>query len=123
MAYEDKYKELEALAHSDDAEVKRKAENWLIGIGLQCTTGLKVSEFLLDLAVRNSKGEIDHNEVSRLINERYPDLPLRNNLGHHPLDGDYEVIPDDSPRIKDIEKNARCLRPGLYDKDITQDKK
>ena len=34
MAYEDKYEELEALAHSDDAEVKRKAENWLIGIGL-----------------------------------------------------------------------------------------
>ncbi len=120
MAYEDRYKELEALSHSDDAEVKRKAENWLIGIGLQGTAGLKVSEFLLDLAVRNSKGEIDHDEVSHLINKRYPDSPLRDSLGHHPLDGDYEVIPNDSPRIKEIEENARRLRPGLYEQDKTQ---
>lgn len=115
MAYEDKYKELEALTHSNDVEVTRKAENWLIGIGLQGTAGLKVSEFLLDLAIRNSKGEIDHEEVSRLINEHYPYSPLRDGLGHHPLDGDYEVIPDDSPRIKEMEKNARRLRPGLYE--------
>lgn len=120
MAYEDKYKELEALAHSADIEVKRKAENWLIGIGLQGTVGVRVSEFLLDLAVSNSKGDIDHNEVSRLINERYPDSPLRDSLGHHPLDGDYEVIPNDSPRIKEIEENARRLRPGLYEHDKTQ---
>ena len=115
MTYEDKYNELLALSHSEDMEVKRKAENWLIGIGLQGTAGLKVSEFLLDLAVRNSKGEIDHDEISRLINERYPDSPLRDSLGHHPLDGDYEVIPDDSPRIKEMEENARRLRPGLYE--------
>ena len=116
MAYEDKYNELLALSHSEDMEVKRKAENWLIGIGLQGTAGLKVSEFLLDLAVRNSKGEIDHDEVSRLINERYPDSPLRDSLGHHPLDGDYEVIPPNSPRNKEIEENYRRLRPGLYEK-------
>lgn len=77
---------------------------------------MKVSEFLLDLAVRNSKGEIDHDEVSRLINERYPDSPLRDSLGHHPLDGDYEVIPPNSPRNKEIEENDRRLRPGLYEK-------
>lgn len=115
MAYEDKYKALEALTHSNDVEVKRKAENWLIGIGLQGTAGLKVSEFLLDLAIRNSKGEIDHDEVSRLINEHYPDSHLRDSLGHHPLDGEYEVIPPDSPKIKEMEENARRLRPGLYE--------
>ena len=81
---------------------------------------MKVSEFLLDLAIRNSKGEIAHDKVGHLINERYPDLPLRNSLGHHPLDGDYEIIPADSPRNKEIEENARCLRPGLYEHDRTQ---
>lgn len=84
---------------------------------------MKVSEFLLDLTIRNSKGEIAHDKVSHLINERYPDLLLRDRIGHHLLDGDYEVIPPDSPKIKDIEENARRLRPGLYKKDITQDKK
>ena len=120
MAYEDKYEELEALADSNDAEVKQKAENWLIGIGLQGTTGLKVSEFLLDLAIRNSKGEIAHEKISHLINERYPDLSLLDRLGHHPLDGDYEIIPANSPRNKEIEENARRLRPGLYEHDRTQ---
>lgn len=115
MAYEDKYKELEALSHSDDAEIKQKAGNWLIGIGLQGSAGLNVSDFLLDLAIRNSKGEIDHYEVCRLINEHYPDSPLRDRLGHHPLDGDYEVIPPDSPKIKEIDEYNRKLRPGLYE--------
>lgn len=124
MAYEDKYKELEALSHSDDAEIKQKARNWIIGIGLQGSAGLKVSDFLLDLAIRNSKGEMTHDEVTRLINEHYPDSPLRDSLTHHPLDGDYEIIPSDSPKIKEIEECNRKLRPGLYEQiDKTKDGK
>lgn len=76
--------------------------------------GLRVSEFLLDLAIRNSKGEISDEEVSRLIKEHYPNSPLRDTLSHHPLDGGYEVIPSDSPKIKEIEEYNRKLRPELY---------
>ncbi len=114
MTYEDKYTELEKLSHSDVAEVRRKADSWLIGIGLQGTAGLRVSEFLLDLAIRNSKGEISNDEVSRLIKEHYSNLPLRDTLSHHPLDGGYDVIPPDSPKIKEIEEYNRKLRPELY---------
>lgn len=114
MTYEDKHKELEKLSHSDVAEVKRKADSWLIGIGLQGTAGLNVSEFLLDLAIRNSKGEISDEEVSRSIKEHYLNSPLRDKLAHHPLDGGYEVIPPDSPKIKEIEEYNRKLRPELY---------
>lgn len=114
MTYEDKHKELENLSHSDVGEVKRKADSWLIGIGLQGTVGLTVSEFLLDLAIRNSKGEISDDEVSRLIKEHYPNSPLRDTLSHHPLDGGNEVIPSDSPKKKEIEEYRRKLRPGLY---------
>lgn len=114
MAYEDRYKELTELSHSDVAEVRRKADSWLIGIGLQGTVGLRVSEFLLDLAIRNSKGEISDEEVSRLIKEHYPNSPLRDTLSHPPLDGGYEVIPSDSPKIKEIEEYNRKLRPELY---------
>lgn len=114
MTYEDKYKELEKLSHSDVADVRRKADSWLIGIGLQGTAGLRVSEFLLDLAIRNSKGEISNDEVSRLIKEHYPNSPLCDTLSHHPLDGGYEIIPPDSPKIKEIEEYSRKLRPGLY---------
>lgn len=114
MAYEDKYNELLALSNSDDAEAKRKARNWLLCIGLQGSAGLRVSEFLLDLAIRNSKGEISDDEVSRLIKEHYPNSPLRDTLSHHPLDGGYEIIPPDSPKIKEIEEYSRKLRPGLY---------
>jgi len=39
MGYGDKYNELEKLSHSDVADVRRKADSWLIGIGLQGTAG------------------------------------------------------------------------------------
>lgn len=116
MGYGDKYNELEKLSHSDVAEVRRKADSWLIGIGLQGTAGLRVSEFLLDLAIRNSKGEISDDDVSHLIKEHYPISPLRDTLSHHPLDGGYEIIPSDSPKIKEIEEYNRKLRPGLYER-------
>ena len=65
MTYEEKYKELVELSHSDNPEIKEKADAWLIGIGLQGAAELKVSAFLLDLAIRNVKGEITRDEVSQ----------------------------------------------------------
>lgn len=58
MTYEEKYHELKELSHSDNPEVKKAADAWLISIGLQATAQLKVSVFLLDLAIKNVKGEI-----------------------------------------------------------------
>ncbi|MBD5325774.1 MAG: hypothetical protein HDS04_03740, partial [Bacteroides sp.] len=65
MTYEEKYNELVELSHSENTEIKEKADAWLISIGLQVAAELKVSAFLLDLAIRNVKGEITRDEVSQ----------------------------------------------------------
>ena len=112
MTYGDKYQELVELSHSDNPEIKRKADNWLVSVGLQGAAELKVSVFLLDLAIKNVKGEISCDEVSQRLKEYYGD-----SLYEEPksgLDGGYEVIPSDSQKIKEIEEYNRNLRPALY---------
>lgn len=114
MAYEEKYKELVELSHSDDLEIKRKADAWLISIGLQGAAELKVSAFLLDLAIKNVKSEITSDEGSQLLEAHYANMPKTERKLSHGLDGDYEIIPPDSPKIKEIEEYNRKLRPALY---------
>ena len=114
MSYKEKYNELVELSHSENSEIKDKADAWLIGIGLQGAAELKVSAFLLDLAIKNIKGEITRDEVSQLLNAHYANTPKTETKRSHGLDGDYEIIPPDSPRIKEIEELSRKIRPGLY---------
>lgn len=112
MTYDEKYQELVELSHSDIPEIKEQADAWLVSIGLQDAAELKVSAFLLDLAIRNVKGEITREEVSRRLNEHYADIQKREPKSG--LDGGYEVVPPDSSRIKEIEEFNRKLRPALY---------
>ena len=102
------------LSHSENTEIKEKADAWLISIGQQGAAELKVSAFLFDLAIRNVKGEITHDEVRQLLNNHYANMPKNETKRSHRLDGDYEIIPPNSPRIKEIEKYNRKLRPVLY---------
>lgn len=64
MTYEEKYQELVELSHDDNPMIREQADAWLVSIGLQDAAELNVSVFLLDLAVRNVKGEITREEVS-----------------------------------------------------------
>ena len=114
MTYDEKFNELVELSHSENSEIKEKADAWLIGIGLQGAAELRVSVFLLDLAIRSVKGEITRDEVSQLLNAHYASIPMTETKCSHGLDGDYEIIPTDSPRIKEIEEYNRKLRLGLY---------
>ena len=114
MTYEEKYKELVELSHSENSEIKEKADAWLISIGLQGAAELNVSALLLDLAIRNVKGEITRDKVSQLLNAHYANMPKTDTKRSHGLDGDYEIIPPDSPTIKEIEEYNRKLRPALY---------
>lgn len=112
MTYGEKYQELVELSHCDNPEIRELADAWLVSIGLQDAAKLKVSTFLLDLAVRNVKGEITREEVSQRLRECYGD-----NLYDEPqkrLDGGYEILPPDSPKIKEFEEYNRKLRPALY---------
>ncbi len=52
-----------------DPEVRQRARNWSVAIGLQDVDHLSVSQFLIDTAKRNIRGEITQEEVERLIEE------------------------------------------------------
>lgn len=112
MTYEEKYRELKELSHSDNPKVKKDADAWLISIGLQTIAQMKVSVFLLDLAIKNVKGEISRDEVPRRINERSAGMPPAE--PRSALDSGYEIFPPDSPRLKEIEEYNRKLRLALY---------
>ena len=114
MDYSEKYQELVELSHSENTEIKEKADAWLLSIGLQGAARLRVSTFLLDLAIRNVKGEITRDEVSQSLNAHYANVPKDETKRSHGLDGDYEILPPDSPRIKEIEEYNRKLHPALY---------
>ena len=99
MTYEEKFKDLVELSHSENSEIKEKADAWLISIGLQGAAEMKVSAFMLDLAIRNVKGEITRDEVSQLLNAHYANMPKPETKRSHGMEGDYEIIPPDSSRI------------------------
>ena len=112
MTYKAKYQELVELSHSDNPMIREQADAWLVSIGLQDAAELKVSAYLLDLVICNVKGEISRDEVSQRLREHYGD-----NLydgSQNLLDGGYEILPPDSPKIKEIEDYNRKLRPALY---------
>ena len=75
---------------------------------MQGAAELKVSAFLLDLAIRNVKGEITHDEVNQRLKERYGATLLEEPRSG--LDGVYDIIPPDSPRIKEIEEHSGLER-------------
>ena len=52
-----------------DPEVRQRASNWSVAIGLQDVDHSSVSQFLIDTAKRNIRGEITQEEVARLIEE------------------------------------------------------
>lgn len=112
MTYEKKYQELVELSHSDNPAIRKLADVWLVSIGLQDAAKLKVSAFLLDLAIRTVKGEITRNEVSQRLCEHYGDKIYEEHKTG--IDESYEIIPPDSPKIGEIEEYNRKLRPALY---------
>ena len=54
-----------------EPQKKARAEAWRVAIGLQSVDGLKVSDYLLELARRNIEGEISMEEVDKLLDEYY----------------------------------------------------
>jgi hypothetical protein len=112
MTYGEKYQELVELSHSDNPEIRENADAWLVSIGLQDAAELKVSAFLVDLAVRNVNGEITREEVSQRLREHNGDTFY--DEPQNRLDGGYEILPPDSPKIEEIVEYNRKLRPALY---------
>ena len=111
MSYEDKYRELEQYCSATNTDVRKRAENWAVAIGLQNGCGTHVSEFLVGTAIRNIKGEISADVIHRLIEEHWANIPGDQK---RPYESSYENIPPYSPRVKKMEAYNRKFRPGLY---------
>ena len=74
----DNIRENEYKAHSFDEYIRQgepsqreAAYAWSTAFGLQAVDGLKVSDYLLELARRNIEGEISMEEVNKLLDEYY----------------------------------------------------
>ena len=52
-----------------DPEVRQRASDWSLAIGLQDVDQLSVSQVLIDTTIRNIRGEITQDEVAWLIEE------------------------------------------------------
>ena len=61
----------EEYINQDDPEKKKRAINWRAAIGLQVVDGLRVSDFLIEIARRNIEGEITIDEAQKLIEAHY----------------------------------------------------
>ena len=65
------YLNFDEYIRQGDPQKKERAEAWRVAIGLQAVDGLKVSDYLLELARRNIEGEISMEEVNKLLDEYY----------------------------------------------------
>lgn len=65
------YLNFDEYIRQGDPQKKERAEAWFVAIGLQAVDGLKVSDYLLELARRNIEGEITMEEVDKLLDEYY----------------------------------------------------
>ncbi|MGI6594496.1 MAG: Fic family protein [Christensenellales bacterium] len=67
----------EYLIHNEPNK-KEKSYSWYTAIGLQDVDGLKTSDYLKDIAIKNITGEISFDEATRLINSYYERKPDKN---------------------------------------------
>ena len=65
------YLNFDEYIRQGDPSQREAAYAWSTAIGLQAVDGLKVSDYLLELARRNIEGEISMEEVDKLLDEYY----------------------------------------------------
>lgn len=69
MDYKQWQQEVDYIKKTGTPEQKELCDNWGAGIGLQKVDNLSVSSYLLELSLRNIKGEIDFDEIEELLQE------------------------------------------------------
>ena len=61
----------EEYKNNPDPNVRERANNWAIAIGLQRVDGLQVSDFLIQVARQEIEGKVTMNEAPAMIDEHY----------------------------------------------------
>ena len=74
---QERYFNFDEYKKNGTPEQKKRAENWGIAIGLQAVDGLRVSDFLLELARKNIEGELTMEEVNEMLDKHYKELRER----------------------------------------------
>ena len=67
-----------------EPQKKERAEAWRVAIGLQAVDGLKVSNYLLELARINIEGEITMEEVNNRIRDTWRVYETYTKIDVHP---------------------------------------
>lgn len=110
----------EEYKKQSDPDIKNKAYMWSTAIGLQKVDGLKVSNYLLELARRNIEGEITIDEVQTLIEsyyENYQDIETINqDIENKNQDIGYKKLDIDIPKNAKLNRNTIENVKKLYDK-------
>ena len=101
----------EEYKNHPDKAVREKASNWSAAIGLQGVDGLRVADFLIQLARQQIEGEITMDEVTQKLNEHYRHRKLYSST--------YEIIPPNSEMIKRMKEENELRRPKMYEQDST----
>lgn len=63
--------DFESYIRGSEPDKKKKASAWKTAIGLQAVDGLQTSDYLKDTAVKHIEGDINIDEVKKLINSYY----------------------------------------------------
>lgn len=92
MAQENKYDEFEQYLRATEPGPKERAELWQTAIGLQKVDGLEVSDYLVETAKKHIEGEINIDDVDKLISTYYKSEAARK-------------IPDDVKEADEVSKN------------------
>ena len=91
----DLYINFDEYIRQGDPQKKERAEFWRVAIGLQAVDGLKVSDYLLELARRNIEGEISMEEVNKLLDEYYEEKHrIRDTWREYEIYTRIDVLPD-----------------------------
>lgn len=69
MDYKQWQEEIDYIKKTGTPEQIELCDNWRVGIGVQKVDNLSVSGYLLDLSLRNIKGEIEFDEIEELLQE------------------------------------------------------
>lgn len=88
----ERYDEFEQYIRASEPDSKERAELWQTAIGLQKVDGLEVSQYLVDTAKRHIEGEVNIDDVDKLIATYYQSEAARE-------------IPDDVKEADEVSKN------------------
>ncbi|MDR2426032.1 MAG: Fic family protein [Endomicrobium sp.] len=105
-----------------EPDYKKRSYNWKTAIGLQRVDGLEPTQYLIDLANKNIKGDISLKDVKDRLKSYYESRPIKNDAEKNKKEADLvsqritEILSQNAFTLSEIELLAihRRLFEGIY---------